>query len=163
MLSRLKSGLIRPYFRCALLLGALVALSGCATRPLYAPPSGLTPVMGATLLGSKNGESLLFAERTYVIGVDGRSSGLGPGDYHSALLLAPGVHSIDIGFSGIGAPSSIATGVTLEASRTYIAECSRQDRGGIQCSIHTPDGIMASEPMRLSPQPASTLIPVMVK
>src|SRR5690348_3883409 len=98
MLTRRKSRSSPTGLPRSLLLAALIAVGGCATRPLYAPPVGLTQTAGATLLGSKHGDSLLFAERTYVAGVDGRRSGLSAADYDKPVLLAAGSHSIDIGF-----------------------------------------------------------------
>jgi|SRR6185437_5231777 hypothetical protein len=149
---------MRVLRRTLLGLGLVLACASCVMMPRYTPPPGLTPETGATLIGSKRGV-LIFGQETYIGRIDGF---LSTASYDTPVLVAPGDHTIDIAFNCGNAHGRIPASVTLEAGRTYIAECRLRPFQPLNCWVHTPDGVVVAAPMAVSPD-VDVVVPIIVK
>ncbi len=95
----------------------LAAVAGCAHRNDYAEPIGLSPVTGATIVGSEtpSHDSLLpDTDRAYITAIDGRVV-RGPVFLSdSPLLVAPGHHTIQIAVDTDKGSAELGISVNLE-------------------------------------------------
>lgn len=111
---------------------SLVALAACENAPPYEQPAMLTPDNAATVMGSKVAHSLLVAdEYSNVIGVDGMRNL----DIEKPLLVTPGSHTIDIAYRRARMNGHIATAVSLEAGKIYVAYCTMNGHFFASCWI----------------------------
>src|ERR1700722_6202225 len=117
-------------FVLSTLLG--VILSSCAAPPaMYSPDASLTPATAATLYGSRdpNPIPLVADARTFVTAVDGRSTGRGPYTWDEPLLVAAGLHTIQIATQQRPMAGTVGTQLTLEAGKSYVVQGETSDLG----------------------------------
>lgn len=118
------------FFVLSILLGFM--LGSCATPPvMYTPDASLSGATAATLYGSRdpNLVPLVADARTFVTAVDGRPTGRGPHTWDEPLLVAAGLHTIQIAVNQRPMTGTVGTQLTLEAGKSYVVQGQTSDLG----------------------------------